>query len=334
MKFKLVIFGMALCILLAISGCRPDSQSITSGSPEKDPFATVAGSGEEVLFAYGFGLVSPKTDTNMVYDGNDISVEYYVENYGAALSTGMLMFVNGNPQPYSVADGDLTYMHIQEVPAKEKATVEVSFTPVCGYAGETLNVRFVSILNPHIRPDRLEYLWGHTNMITTFFPRKIEMQYDAPNQPAEYPCLAAQRDMTQDEINQVIYVDKKGNQVNKMSVFHLVMRDTQNPGQAYLTVESNCLTFTLQCYGGMSTEYLLIPFVNQVPVLGDNSQCIVRVEAGTKLYEDTYVFDISELDTQAYNIEQFNTFYLLAVPLEGNSQLSPVISNSYVFAGD
>lgn len=330
---KILIIVLTLSLIISLSACQNHSAGNTHGT--ENPFLESVGDNEEVMFAYGFGLESPKYEEKLVYTGEPIEIEYYINNNGTTMSTGMLMFVNGIPQSYSIAGSSTsTYMHIQEVEENKRAIVRISFTPVCGKAGETVSVRFLSILNPQIRPDQLNYLFGHTNRMTTFMARTIEMQMDADAHNTNFPVLDKPRDMTQDEIDQVIYVDSKGNSVDKLGWFHFVARNTKDPSSPYLNIRDQKIEYTLQGYGGPATEYIIIPYINQIPVLNDAYPCLMSVEAGTKVYSQNMTLSLASIDKTAYKIEQFNTIYFLAIPLSGSINLEPMITNSYVFAGD
>jgi len=333
LMYKLLTIILMLSIILSLSSCQGQSANNTQST--ENPFAESIGDDEEVMFAYGFGLDSPKYEDKIVFTGEPIEIEYYINNKGAAMSTGMLMFVNGIPQPYSVAGSSTsTYMHIQEVDKDKRVSVSISFVPICGKTGETVSVRFLSILNPQIRPDKLNYLFGHTNRMTTFVARAIEMQIDTDAHNTEFFVLDKQRDMTQKEIDQVIYVDTKGNSVNKMKQFHFIARNTEDTSLPYLNVRDQKIEYTLQGYGGPAAEYLIIPYINQMPVMTDAYPCLMLVESGPKLYSQNMTLSLEAIDKTTYKIEQYNTIYFLAIPLGGSFNLDPMITNSFVFAGD
>lgn len=330
---RILIIILTLSTALSLSACQNLSISQTQGT--ENPFSESVGDNEEVMFAYGFGLESPKYEEKIVYTGEPIEIEYYINNNGTTMSTGMLMFVDGIPQSYSIDGGNTsTYMHIQEVEENKRAIVRISFVPICGKAGETVSVRFLSILNPQIHPDQLNYLFGHTNRMTTFMARTIDMQINAVAHNTKFPSLDKQRDMTQEEIDQVIYVDSKGNSVDKLGWFHFVARNTKNPSSPYLDIRDHKIEYTLQGYGGPAAEYIIIPYINQTPVLNETYPCLMSIEAGTKVYSQNMTLNLATIDKTEYKIEQFNTIYFLAIPLSGSINLEPMITNSYVFRGD
>lgn len=325
---------LALSTSLVLTACTQTHQKTEeSQAVQGNPFEE--SSSETVMYAYGFGLESPDADSNMVYDGSEIEFEYFIDNTGASMSVGMLMFVNGIPQPYSVeGEEGQTYMHIQESPSKQKITVKASFTPITGNKGDTLGVRFLSILNPQIRPEKLEYIYGHTNAMMTFFPRYIEMEEDSGYSAVEYPRFSAPRQMTEKELEQAIYVDARGNEVNKLRQFNFFAQRVSNEDLPYLDVIEQSLTVDVQGFGGPAGEYVLIPYINQVPVLNEDFPCVLTVEDEKDISSREVTIDLSELDAETYQIETFNTFYMIAVPVDGNFQFDPAISKSYVFEGE
>ena len=91
---------LTLTVFLSCLGCGGGTAAETDAGylPESSPFSEEQ---NDEMMAYGFGLVSPDPDTNIVYDGEPVEVEYYIDNDSVPISTGMLMFVNGIPQPCS-----------------------------------------------------------------------------------------------------------------------------------------------------------------------------------------------------------------------------------------
>lgn len=100
---RILIIILTLSTALSLSACQNLSISQTQGT--ENPFSESVGDNEEVMFAYGFGLESPKYEEKIVYTGEPIEIEYYINNNGTTMSTGMLMFVDGIPQSYSIDGG-------------------------------------------------------------------------------------------------------------------------------------------------------------------------------------------------------------------------------------
>lgn len=320
--------------LLAFAGCQAEGGSESSSPPAdtsgENPFSSEQLNDESVMFAYGFGLVSPEADTNMVYDGKPIQAECFVDNGGAAMSVGILIFVDGIPQPYQVGDEAESYMHIHEAPAMQKTTFSFSFTPVCGKKGQSMSVRFLSILNPQNRPDKPTYSFGHTGAMTTFFPRTLEIQQDVPTAAPQYPRLPAQRDMTEEEIEQVIYNNSKGETINELNAFNLFVEKTSQSEDNCIDARDGTFTVETQAFGGPATDYVLIPYINYIPVTTGNFPGLLTVQEGKTIFREEFTFDVSKLDKDTYQLERYNTFHMLAIPVDGNTMLDPMKSQSWV----
>lgn len=132
-KWLSLCWFLLLCIMALLTGCSvQDVENTEDVEWTGNPFDSEMLNHENVQYAYSFGLNVPDANTKMVYSGESIQVEYFVDNLGDEMSIGMLMFVDGVPQMYAVKGGEPTYLHIQKVSAYEKVAVPISFTPVKG----------------------------------------------------------------------------------------------------------------------------------------------------------------------------------------------------------
>lgn len=341
MKSKLYKFRSAITVLLILSiltglvACKEKQNPEDTFSGE-NPFSSDFTNSEDVMFAYGFGIISPAAEETIKYDGEPIEIEYYIDNVGATMSSGMSIFVNGIPQAYRVEDSkEETYMYITEVPEKTIKRIKISLIPVTGVKGEILNIRFISILNPQIRPNKLEYLFAHTNSMTTFLPRKLQMLKSSPTKNNKtYKTLPPQREMTKEELDKVIYIDSKGNQVDKFRRFNMSVTDAENHNQSYIVNSNGELNILMQSYGGPEEKYLIIPYINHIEFSSDMFPSILSIKSGHNLFEENFSININNIDKTKYKIKEFNTFYILAIPLSGSSEADPVISESLVFKGE
>lgn len=326
----LVSFILATCV-----ACNKESNTDDTFSVE-NPFSSDFINNENVMFAYGFGTVSPSDEETIKYNGSPIEIEYYIDNAGATMNSGMSIFLNGIPQEYQVEGSkEKTYMHITEVKEKTIKRIKISFIPVIGVKGEILNIRFISILNPQIRPNKLEYLFAHTNSMTTFLPRKLQMMENSPNDNnSNYNLLPAQREMTKEELNKVIYIDSKGNQINKFRTFNMFITDAKDHKQSYINNDNGHLNILMQSYGGPEEKYLIIPYINHIEFSSNTFPSILSIESGHKIFEENFQISINNIDRNKYKIKEYNTFYILAIPLSGNNETDPIISESLVFKGE
>lgn len=334
MKKRIWPYFLAACVLLA--GCSGEPAGSLPEHPDgENPFSSEGIVDEQISYSYGFGVSNPPLEKDMVYDGSPVSVEYSIENSGPAMSTGMLLFVNGEPQPYCVGDSQTpVYMHIQQAPAKQQTNVTVSFVPVCGKAGDVLHVRFSSLLNPQNKPTSLSYTFGHSNAMTTFLPRKLEMKAAGVSAVPTAKEPLPRRRLTEEELKKMRYTDSRGMQIDRMAQFQVQITNPEAPDQEYLDCRNQQLTYKIQAYGGVNAEYRLIPYINHEPVWQNSIPGVVSIEEGDFMYESTVHIDVAALDKSRYHIGTYNVFYLMAVPTRESGSEFSEMSRSFVFKGE
>ena len=87
-----------------------------------------------------------------VYNGEPIELTYMMENGNAKDSWGFSMLVNGFQQDFFIDNSKKSQtMYTIAFEPNEIKKFNVSFTPICGKAGETLSVIFCTMLNPAYR---------------------------------------------------------------------------------------------------------------------------------------------------------------------------------------
>ena len=161
---RIVALLLALMLLGILAGCSgnesPSESSTTESISSQNPFQQ----NEENpinMGAISHGSRNINLDENerllpLVYQGEEVYFEYYVNAIGNAKNVGFLMFIDGIPQPYRIdsIDAPNEYMHIFNL---ESDNIDLPFTfifsPVIGNQGDDLSVSIISIYNPSFRPD-------------------------------------------------------------------------------------------------------------------------------------------------------------------------------------
>ncbi len=327
---KKTIFIILLVISVLITGCQ--KESLSDSEIEGNPFSSEFIDNEEVAFAYGFGVSNPPATTDIIYDGNPISITCYIDNLSAQLSAGLLIFVDGEPQPFSTSENSkISYMHTCNAPEKTKVYIDITFTPIKGAVGDTLSIRFISILNPHNKPTGLNYQFGHTNAMNTFFPRYIKILHAPPENITVETRELKKRALSSNELKKLQYTDSRGQYINRLEQFNFQIQNPSNSEVRYLENTQGSITFKITAFGGLTTEYRVIPYINHIPLFSNDMANSIFVEPGNNIYEDIVTLETKSLDKSHYNIQDYNVFYVLAVPVDGNTQLDPFISSSFVF---
>jgi len=190
---KKVISGVLLIIMvLSFWGCsNQSSESInlqtTTNLNEEETNPFEISEKESIDYSMGHGVNKPDPDKRVIeYTGQPIEIQYFFDNGPAECSSGLFVFVNGFLQPYRV-DGDVEKeFYVFPLASNEQKTVNITFEPVCGEAGETLSVYFASMLNPKVikYTDDFKY-FGHNHKISQLLPWKLEYKKSCKNAAQE-----------------------------------------------------------------------------------------------------------------------------------------------------
>ena len=90
----------------------------------------------------------------ITYTGGEMSMGYEIGSSGKVRESGIgiLLFLDGQPQPYRL-EGESTYTYLHTFyPEKPSMVVDFYFTPVTGQEGDDLEMYALAILNPEYRP--------------------------------------------------------------------------------------------------------------------------------------------------------------------------------------
>ena len=97
-------------------------------------------------------VVKDEKGSFLVYDGGDLKVTYTINASGLfdEEGVGILIFVDGQPQPYKTSSNDeYRYLHVFYPTDNVEMTEDFYFIPVTGEAGDTLEIWFANINYPY-----------------------------------------------------------------------------------------------------------------------------------------------------------------------------------------
>ncbi len=163
MKVNVVaIMIAAVCVLAALlCSCAAEAEpsadpgGVQSAEPSAENPFNYEGP-PDVLGSMGHGIDLPDGGESVVtYDGGELKLPYYVTGSGSGKNIGLLVYMNGVPQPYRIdGEGEYAYMHIFDLQNDdEKYRFDLSFVPAAGSAGETVRATIASIYYPQFKPD-------------------------------------------------------------------------------------------------------------------------------------------------------------------------------------
>ena len=133
-------------------------QETTKASEETQVSTSVEANNTDDLGGLGIGAADePLKDeygTYRIYNGGEMCTPIEIESTGALrqAGTGILLFIDGQPQPYRLENEDsYSYFHCF-YPKRTREIYNLYFTPITGSAGDTLEVYILSLQKPEYLP--------------------------------------------------------------------------------------------------------------------------------------------------------------------------------------
>ena len=168
MKKGICLFLLVALLLTGCTATRPPAstsetipdvfQEATKASEETQVSTSVEANNTDDLGGLGIGAADePLKDeygTYRIYNGGEMCTPIKIESTGALrkAGTGILLFVDGQPQPYRLEEEDsYSYFHCF-YPKRTREIYNLYFTPITGSAGDTLEVYILSLQKPEYLP--------------------------------------------------------------------------------------------------------------------------------------------------------------------------------------
>lgn len=126
---KKVLFSiLGVLSILLVSGC-VQQQTVESSSPLPTQ--------SEFSLSHGVSSIDILTE-DLTFTGAPVHLTYEFETGNVDSNIGLLLFLNGDIQPFSVDDNYPSVMNIVSLPANQKKVISLSFEPITGLAGDYL----------------------------------------------------------------------------------------------------------------------------------------------------------------------------------------------------
>ena len=301
---KKVIPLMCMLLLIQMSGCS------TSSVPEKVDTPEVI---SEYTLSHGVSSLDVIKE-NLYYVGKPLQLEYTFENGNVDSNIGLLMFIDGDIQPFSVdGDEDPKVMNIIEMKADTEKTITVSFNPISGNAGETLPLHIVAIFDAGRTIKTPSISISFFQALSQAFPAKIQFDEDSS-------CV-----LNEETYNSQFIVEVDKENFSKLDIENSDT-DSEITLQGFLSgkdQESKYMeleeTYTLELRNTSDedTEYHIFCFVNNEPVLwNDSPYYSISVSAKNAAY-----LDIKEhKNNDEVDISGDDQLYFIALPIHDASK--------------
>ncbi|MGE7997838.1 beta-glucanase/beta-glucan synthetase [Lysinibacillus sp. NPDC093190] len=328
--YKLLIILATITFLT--SACSKQS-SLDHDDEVKDikenPFK---GEGDEtvVMGALNHGFSNPKIDNNgemipLTYNGGELKIDYLVNASGKAKNIGFLIFIDGLPQPYKINSEEESYefLHVMDL-AEDNKDMPLSFifTPITGKKGDTLSVSISSIYNPSFIPDMKETssyggyhvaLEAVSSLVFQQDPDTTVFSKIKKNQ--SLIDVSLYKELVTNEMldKELIDLDRLDHQV-----FTGVYSEDEEKMENIQINDDGSLKVKFKIFGHPNVRYRNTFYINHKPVSSkEGSSFETEVTKGN--------MSIIDVNIDVKDLEDFNTFYVVSVPINANDFPDDVI---------
>lgn len=284
---------------------------------------------ETIMGALSHGFFNPKINDNgemipLIYSGEELKIDYTVNASGKAKNIGFLIFIDGLPQPYKVnGEESYEYLHVLEL-AEDNKDIPLSFmfTPITGKKGDTLSISITSVYNPAFIPDMKETsnyggyhstlevvssLAFHQDSNTTVFS-EMEKSQNLNN------VSLYNKPLNKEELEHELIDSTRLDQ----SVFsHIYIENKENTENIQIN-DDGSLQVQFKIFGHPKVRYRNTFYINHKPVSSKEGSTFE-----TELTEGN--MSIVEASIDVKDLDNFNTFYVVSVPINANDFPDDVI---------
>lgn len=331
--YKCIVAATAISCLLTGCGRNDAAEKITDepatftseSGDLSDLFEDDSSAMEVGSFSYGW----PDERDVFPYSGKALDIPFKLmgTKEGAPQEVGLLLFVDGIAQPYSVAFDDGTeladaYMQTFQLEQDVENIFHLIFQPVTGKAGDTLSVQAVTILTPGYLPEGEEnpnYGYYHSANIT--IPLQIAFEKDAP---AEGQKKASENYEIVDIPKSITDNDKFfGIESSRDANTNLSVVSAEDENSPVLCSKDGTVTFKVRLYGGPEANQNITVYVNHEPVQVDGADYFAVRTQKDKMVEATVTLSASAFGEN-------NTIYAIAASTGRDSNLTETVKSSSI----
>lgn len=296
MNNRWIYFLIILCLLLSFAGCTAIPQEEpTDGTPpptvDEDIFAappetTVpdsedGASGESKLtleewqnagppisgLSLGFRYQTEESEA-YIYSGGELNIQIYLDAQGFhEVGVGVLLFLDGQAQPYRTADSETySYMHTFYPNSNDEPQRDVFLIPVTGQAGDTLNMQVMAVLWPDYFMDKARCSFTHTFGTTGSAAHLI---YEATPPQQELPEVTDRLVSYTMEYKDLISNEIRGwtaEDLRNQHEAHCYMGNSTDGGEIYKFTADDSVEFRYEIWGNPAGSYSFVLFVDNQPV--------------------------------------------------------------------
>lgn len=337
MRKRLLSLVMIFGLLSAATACGnydiADEEMASPQNTKENPFLQLEEDGFLGVITHGGANPNRADDQSILpyeYNGGEFTFAYQFTAEGKLNHIGFLLFLDGKPQAYKTGgtNAEYEYLHCFQAPDKQEETFSFVFTPNMGKNGDTLNMTVISITNPAFRPDMQEtasFGWYHKALASVF---QLHFNEDAPDGSdiyGEKETVFSNVSVTEEKVT-FDFIEKElvkhgyswnGVTMDNLndSVYSTISYDGELVYDNINLTNQNTLTVRYTICGTAGMRYGVSFFLNHKPI---SSESVISYDATLSkgnVWVIEAVIDTSQLD-------DFNTFYAVAVATDSDSMIS------------
>lgn len=326
-KKKVFVICIAAAVLIAaVIGFKLHSnqnknlqseESFLSGDPFETSGSLANGlSGSNYVSAQ---VVSPNAESMLLtYAGEPITVtyEFYSEH---PCNMGLMIFVNGKLQPYTVSGKDKeTTMYTVDLKENETKQFSFEFVPVCGEQGDELPLVFANVYNPEVIEFNTDVnTFGNNQKISQPLPWTLKFEESVPNTKTQISVNYKIKEFSVEDKNNFISQNSNGTVFNKLDN-RCFAEIRKNSSEIITSISTNDLSenkYQIYMYGNLTGKYYLSLYgdFQQIPLNGSD---YIQVE----VKRDDY--SVVDIDFSQTDISKYKNVFAVLAPAEFDSELA------------
>ena len=255
----------------------------------------------------GFGFETQERDDQgsyLTYTGGELVAPLSIDVSGniGSRGIGVLLFVDGLPQPYKAEGKDYAYLHTFQFDQPESRVIDLSFTPVTGEAGDELECYAVPVLAPNYTyTEGIDLGFVYTSAVPVTGCR-IKFQETPPAEvfPKESPRLS-QPEIRKEPLSYSEVDTWTEQDLQENYEFHFYANNAPDGGspRIYQVRENQPVKLRFELFGTPYVHYGVVFFVDNQPVAPqDGAPILVDVENGQKTVVEAQL-DMTGFDTES-----------------------------------
>lgn len=304
---KKVLFSiLGVLSILLVSGC-VQQQTVESSSPLPTQ--------SEFSLSHGVSSIDILTE-DLTFTGAPVHLTYEFETGNVDSNIGLLLFLNGDIQPFSVDDNYPSVMNIVSLPANQKKVISLSFEPITGLAGDYLPLHIVAIFDAANRIDNSTIATAFFQELSQAFPARVFLDSDSDLATCEafYENAYTVRSL---ENAKVIELPNERSEMNSDFLFVSFPESSDiETKQLSLNTPTDITLFNPT---EETMSYHLFAFVNNTPVMWDSSPYSSITLPAKSQFSSSILLSASPMQNISDDAAP-DLFFLVAVPIHEASQ--------------